>query len=54
METLKLRYYELMIRYHQNTDNYLEICRCYKSIYDTPSIVEDSAKWTPVLKNIIW
>ena len=54
METLKLQYYELIIRYHQHTDNYLEICRCYKFIYDTPSILADAAKWTPVLKNIIW
>mmetsp|Transcript_35851 Transcript_35851/g.101471 ORF Transcript_35851/g.101471 Transcript_35851/m.101471 type:complete len:489 (-) Transcript_35851:103-1569(-) len=54
MEALKLSYYKLMITYHGHTDNYLEMCRCYKAIYGTPCIQEDAANWTPVLKNIIW
>lgn len=54
MTALKLRYYELMIRYHGHSDNYLEVCRCYKAIYETPAILEDPAKWTPVLKSIVW
>ncbi|CAM8915805.1 unnamed protein product [Rhodiola kirilowii] len=51
---LKKIYYELMIRYYSHSDEYLEICRCYKSIYDIPSIKEDPAKWIPVLRKICW
>ncbi|TVU44192.1 hypothetical protein EJB05_03627, partial [Eragrostis curvula] len=51
---LKRIYYELMIRYYSHNNDYLEICRCYKSIYDIPSIKEDPAKWTPVLRKICW
>uniref|UniRef100_A0A7N0T9C3 PCI domain-containing protein n=1 Tax=Kalanchoe fedtschenkoi TaxID=63787 RepID=A0A7N0T9C3_KALFE len=51
---LKKIYYELMIRYYSHNDEYLEICRCYKSIYDIPSIKEDPAKWIPVLRKICW
>ncbi|GJV93030.1 hypothetical protein Tco_1540843 [Tanacetum coccineum] len=36
-------------RYYSHNNDYLEICRCYKSIYEIPSVKEDPAKWTPVL-----
>ncbi|PIA47809.1 hypothetical protein AQUCO_01400417v1 [Aquilegia coerulea] len=51
---LKRIYYELMIRYHSHNNDYLEICRCYKAIYDIPSVKEDSSKWIPVLRKICW
>uniref|UniRef100_A0A7N0TRH7 PCI domain-containing protein n=1 Tax=Kalanchoe fedtschenkoi TaxID=63787 RepID=A0A7N0TRH7_KALFE len=51
---LKKIYYELMIRYYSHNDEYLEICRCYKSIYDIPSIKEDPSKWIPILRKICW
>ncbi|CAN1345064.1 26S proteasome non-ATPase regulatory subunit 12 homolog A [Linum perenne] len=35
-------------RYYSHNNDYLEICRCYKSIYDIPSVKEDPAQWTPV------
>uniref|UniRef100_A0A061QT58 26S proteasome regulatory subunit N5 n=1 Tax=Tetraselmis sp. GSL018 TaxID=582737 RepID=A0A061QT58_9CHLO len=54
LETLKLRYYELMIRYHAHAENYLEICRSYKAIFETKSIQDDPDKWMPVLKSIVW
>ena len=37
-----------MIRYYAHKDDYLEMCRCYRAIYDTPSIQEDPAKWGEV------
>lgn len=40
LETLKLRYYDLMIRYHALTDDYLEIARCYRAIFDTGTFSE--------------
>ncbi|KAI3694734.1 hypothetical protein L1987_77704 [Smallanthus sonchifolius] len=51
---LKRIYYELMIRYYSHSNDYLEICRCYKSIYEIPSVKEDSSKWIPVLRKICW
>ncbi|KAG7011145.1 26S proteasome non-ATPase regulatory subunit 12-like A [Cucurbita argyrosperma subsp. argyrosperma] len=51
---LKRFYYELMIRYYSHQKDYLEICRCYKSIYDIPSVKESSAHWIPVLRKICW
>ncbi|KAL5703503.1 26S proteasome non-ATPase regulatory subunit 12 A [Ranunculus cassubicifolius] len=51
---LKRIYYELMIRYHSHNSDYLEICRCYKAIYEIPSVKEDPSQWTPVLRKICW
>ena len=54
MQALKLVYYNQMIRYYADSNNYLEMCRCYKAIYETKAIQADPEKWTPVLKNIVW
>ncbi|GER48997.1 26S proteasome regulatory subunit family protein [Striga asiatica] len=51
---LKKIYYQLMIRYYSHNNDYLEICRCYKSIYEIPSVKEDPAQWIPVLRKICW
>ncbi|WIA10564.1 hypothetical protein OEZ85_010751 [Tetradesmus obliquus] len=51
---LKLRYYQLMITYHQHYHSYLEICRCYKAIYESEGVQDDPAVWGPVLKKICW
>ncbi|XP_071725119.1 26S proteasome non-ATPase regulatory subunit 12 homolog A-like [Rutidosis leptorrhynchoides] len=51
---LKRIYYEHMIRYYSHSNDYLEIARCYKQIYDIPSVIEDPAKWIPVLRKICW
>ncbi|CAD6207696.1 unnamed protein product [Miscanthus lutarioriparius] len=51
---LKRIYYELMIRYYMHNNDYLEICRCYKAIYDIPAIKEDPTKWIPILRKICW
>ncbi|KAJ6996742.1 hypothetical protein NC653_013364 [Populus alba x Populus x berolinensis] len=51
---LKRIYYELMIRYYSHDNDYLEICRCYKAIYEIPSVKENPAQWTPVLRKICW
>jgi len=49
-QDLKLRFYEQMIRYHSHDNNYLEICRCYHSIYDTPNVKAVKDSWIPTLK----
>ncbi|KAL4330306.1 hypothetical protein HN51_036991 [Arachis hypogaea] len=51
---LKRIYYELMIRYYSHNNDYLEICRCYKAIYEIPSVKENPADWTPILRKICW
>ncbi|GMI94208.1 MARIPOSA, EMBRYO DEFECTIVE 2107, REGULATORY PARTICLE NON-ATPASE SUBUNIT 5A [Hibiscus trionum] len=51
---LKRIYYELMIRYYFHNNDYLEICRCYKAIYEIPSMREDPSQWISVLRKICW
>uniref|UniRef100_M4ECY0 PSMD12/CSN4-like N-terminal domain-containing protein n=1 Tax=Brassica campestris TaxID=3711 RepID=M4ECY0_BRACM len=51
---LKRIYYELMIRYYSHNNEYLEICRSYKSIYDIPSVKETPEQWIPILRKICW
>ncbi|GFQ02660.1 26S proteasome non-ATPase regulatory subunit 12 homolog a [Phtheirospermum japonicum] len=54
LSELKKIYYQLMIRYNSHSNDYLEICRCYKSIYEIPSVKEDPNQWIPVLRKICW
>ncbi|KAH1051830.1 26S proteasome non-ATPase regulatory subunit 12 A [Glycine max] len=41
---LKRIYYELMIRYYSHKNDYLEICCCYKAIYEIPSVKRKSCR----------
>ncbi|KAJ2071658.1 proteasome regulatory particle subunit [Coemansia sp. S155-1] len=52
-EDLKLRFYELMIQYDLHEENYLEVCRHYKQVYETNVIKDDTAKWPAVLQNMV-
>ncbi|KAL3637480.1 26S proteasome non-ATPase regulatory subunit 12 A [Castilleja foliolosa] len=54
LSELKQIYYQLMIRYYSHSNDYLEICRCYKSIYEIPSVKEDPNQSIPVLRKICW
>lgn len=51
---LKRIYYELMIRYYSHNNDYLEICRCYKAIYEIPAVKENPSDWIPILRKICW
>lgn len=53
-QDLKLRYYALMILWGLHASKYLEVCKYYRQVYDTPSIQEDEARWIPVLRNIVY
>ncbi|RVX21316.1 26S proteasome non-ATPase regulatory subunit 12-like A [Vitis vinifera] len=44
----------LIMKYHSHSNDYLEICRSYKAIYEIPSVREDPAQWIPVLRKICW
>ncbi|KAL1929511.1 hypothetical protein VTP01DRAFT_1649 [Rhizomucor pusillus] len=52
-EDLKLRYYELMIRHALHEQQYLNVHKYYKQIYDSESIQQDETKWKEVLQNAV-
>ncbi|KAK9461639.1 uncharacterized protein V1516DRAFT_672557 [Lipomyces oligophaga] len=54
VEDLKLKYYELMIKISLHDDKYLDVCKHYRAVYDTPSIKEDEKKWKEALCNIVY
>ncbi|XP_010265591.1 PREDICTED: 26S proteasome non-ATPase regulatory subunit 12 homolog B-like isoform X2 [Nelumbo nucifera] len=51
---MRIAEYILSIGYHSHNNDYLEICRSYKAIYEIPSVKEDPAQWIPVLRKICW
>lgn len=52
-QDLKIRFFKLMIEYYMHEKNFLEICKCYQAMYDTPKVKADKARWTAELKNIV-
>ncbi|KAL2897003.1 26S proteasome non-ATPase regulatory subunit 12-like protein B [Bienertia sinuspersici] len=42
------------LRYYKHHNDYLEMCRCYKSIYEIQSVREDPGQWIPILRKICW
>lgn len=52
-QDLKLRYYDLMVEYALREDKFLDICKYYREIYDTPSVKEDEERKREVLRNVI-
>ncbi|CAG8526886.1 12562_t:CDS:10 [Ambispora gerdemannii] len=53
-QDLKLRYYQLMIQHALHEEEYLNVCKYYRQVYDTPSIKDDETKWRDVLQNVIY
>lgn len=45
---LKLRYYKLMIEMCQYDKSYIDICRHYRAIFDTPKIQAQELAWKEV------
>lgn len=37
-----------MVRYYYHNNDYLNICRCYRAMYETKCIQEDPEKWKQV------
>jgi len=52
-EQIKVKFNTLMVKYHLNERNHLEIAKCYYQIYNTPSIKADPAEWSKQLKLIV-
>lgn len=54
LRELKLQYYELLIRYHAHSNSYLDICRCYKAIFEDEGVAKDASLRKPILRKICW
>ncbi|KAK9239307.1 PCI domain-containing protein [Lipomyces kononenkoae] len=54
VQDLRLRFYELMIQISLHDDKYLDVCKHYHAVYDTPSVKDDELKWKDVLRSIVY
>lgn len=50
---LKLRYYQQQIAISKQDDKYLDTCKHYRAVLDTPSIEQDEAKLKSTLQRIV-
>lgn len=50
MSDLKIRFHTLMVEYYAHSHQYIDIYKCYQSIYRTPAVQADAAKWKDYLK----
>lgn len=41
---LKLKFYDQQIQLAKQDEKYLDVCKHYRAVYDTPSVVEDPLK----------
>ncbi|VDN30139.1 unnamed protein product [Gongylonema pulchrum] len=53
VQELKLKYYELMIKIGLHESAYLNVCRHYRAVFDTPCIQADPEKTKQTLKCIV-
>lgn len=53
MPELKTLYYNQMIRFHKQSNNYIEIVRCLLAMYADVK-AKSSDQWAPLLKQIVW
>jgi len=51
-QDLKLKFYRYMIEMDEHDGSYLNICRHYRAIYDTPVIQDDPVEKLQTLKNV--
>jgi len=52
-QLLKIRFYEMMIELGLADSNYLDTCKHFKALYDTPMIKDDKMKWQKALKSTV-
>jgi len=53
IQQLKIRYYTFKIAIGLNDANYLDVCRHYRSLFDTPDVQAEEAKVKEMLKNVV-
>lgn len=49
LQDLKIQYYEFMVKYWLHEKKFLEVCKCYLAIYNTPRVKADDAQWKAAL-----
>lgn len=49
---LKLKFYDQQIQLAKQEDKYLDVCKHYKAVYDTPSVIDDPNKLKSVRTSI--
>ena len=47
-QALKIKYYKLMIELGQHKKDYLNICKNYQALFNTPKVQEDETRWREV------
>lgn len=53
MEEYKVKFYTLMAEYHRTEKDAFMLAKDYHSIYSTPYILKDEAKWVPALQSTV-
>lgn len=53
LQDLKLKHYNQMIELYSNRDAYLDISKCYQSIYNTKIVQEDEKQWSNALSRVV-
>ncbi|MFH4982019.1 hypothetical protein AB6A40_008728 [Gnathostoma spinigerum] len=53
VQELKLKYYDLMIKIGLNDSAYLDVCRYYRALFDTPRVQADIVKTKQTLKYVV-
>ncbi|QLL31639.1 hypothetical protein HG536_0B05030 [Torulaspora globosa] len=53
-ESLKLRYYELLIKIGLYKKDYLEVAQYFQEIYQTDSVKKDEELWRPALSHMVY
>ncbi len=52
VQALKLRFYEYMIRLDKHEGSYLNVCRHFRAVYDTPGVQADRDKKLATMRNV--
>jgi len=52
-QDLKIRFFNYMVAYYAHDSKYLDICKCYQSIYNTPKVQENEAEWKRYLQLVV-
>jgi len=53
VQDLKFKYYELMIKLDQHESSYLNICKHYLAVFNSPLVQEDVSKRNETIKNCV-
>lgn len=53
LQDLKLKFYQLMIEVARHDGSYLDICKYYRAMFDTPTVLEDKDKKHDVRANLV-